>query len=237
MSGHSKWATTHRQKAVADSKRSVVFSKLSRLITVAARDKGADMAANFSLRMLVEKARAASMPKENIDKAIKKGSGGVDGEIFEELLYEAIGPFNTQFIIKCLTSNKNRTANDVRWLFTKSSGAFSTVSWNFEQKGVIELDTPKSEISDYENLELEIIENGGSDIIENENSITIYCNVSDLQNLSKFLESKNIKVESAELRYIAKDLVELDERQSTSIERLVEEIEDNEDVVDWWGNF
>lgn len=237
MSGHSKWATTHRQKAVVDSKRSIVFSKLSRLITVAARDKGADMSTNFSLRMLVEKARTVSMPKENIDKAIKKGSGGSDGEVFEELLYEAIGPFNTQFIIKCLTSNKNRTANDVRWIFTKNSGAFSTVSWNFEQKGVIEIASSKSEISDYENFELEVIENGGSDIIENEESVIIYCDVSELQNLSRFLESKKIKVESAEIRYLAKDLVELNEAQSASMERIAEQIEDNEDVVDWWGNF
>lgn len=237
MSGHSKWATTHRQKAVADSKRSKVFSRLSKLMTVAARQKGGDLTSNFSLRMLVEKARDSSMPKDNIEKAIKKGIGESDGENFEELLYEAVGPFNTQLIVKCLTSNKNRTANDIRWIFTRNNGVFSSVMWNFDQKGVIEIPSPKSEIPNYEELELEIIENGGTDIMENEDSITIYCNISDLQNLSKFLEGKNIKIDSAEIRYVAKDIVELDEGQTSSMERLIEIIEDNEDVVDWWGNF
>lgn len=237
MSGHSKWATTHRQKAVIDSQRSKVFSKLSRLITVAARQKGGDLSSNFSLRMLIEKARDCSMPKDNIEKAIKRGTGDGSEENFEELIYEAIGPHNTQFIVKCLTSNRNRTANDVRWIFTRNAGAFSSVMWNFDQKGVIEIPTPKSQISNYDELELEIIENGGSDIIENENSITVYCNIQDLQNLSKFFESKGIKVESAELKYVAKDIIELNDDQTNGIEKLIEALEDNEDVVDWYGNF
>lgn len=237
MSGHSKWATTHRQKAVIDSQRSKVFSKLSRLITVAARQKGGDISSNFSLRMLIEKARDCSMPKDNIEKAIKRGTGDGSEENFEELIYEAIGPHNTQFIVKCLTSNKNRTANDVRWIFTRNAGAFSSVMWNFDQKGVIEIPTPKSQISNYDELELEIIENGGSDIIENESSISVYCNIQDLQNLSKFFEGKGIKVESAELKYIAKDTVELNDDETNGIEKLIEALEDNEDVVDWYGNF
>lgn len=237
MSGHSKWATTHRQKAVADSQRSKVFSKLSRLITVAARQKGGDLSANFSLRVLVEKARDCSMPKDNIEKAIKKGIGEDGDENFEELIYEAIGPHNTQFIIKCLTSNKNRTANDVRWIFTRNAGAFSSVMWNFEQKGVIDVPMSKSQIPNYEEFELEVIENGGSDILENDDSITIYCNISDLQSLSKFLESKNIKIESADLKYIPKDTIELGEDETKGIEKLIDALDDNDDVVDWYGNF
>lgn len=237
MSGHSKWATTHRQKAIVDSQRSKVFSKLSRLITVAARQKGGDLSSNFSLRVLVEKARDCSMPKDNIEKAIKKGIGDGAEENFEELIYEAIGPHNTQFIIKCLTSNKNRTANDVRWIFTRNAGAFSSVMWNFYQKGCIEIPLSKSQIPNYEELELDIIENGGSDIIENENSITIYSEISDLQKLSKFLESKNIKIESADIKYVPKDTIELNDDETAGIEKLIEALEDNDDVVDWWGNF
>nr|MBP8689484.1 YebC/PmpR family DNA-binding transcriptional regulator [Patescibacteria group bacterium] len=207
MSGHSKWATTHRQKAVIDSQRSKEFSKLSRLITVAARQKGGDISSNFSLRMLVEKAKDCSMPKDNIDKAIKKGIGEDGDENFEELIYEAIGPYNTQFIVKCLTSNKNRTANDIRWIFSRNGGAFSSVMWNFEQRGAIEIYSLRSQIKNYDDFELEIIENGGIDIAENDNLTTIYTDIKDLQNLSKFLESKNIKIESAEIRYIPKETV------------------------------
>lgn len=178
MSGHSKWATTHHQKAAADAKRSAVFTKLSRLITVAAREKGGDMETNFSLRMLVDKARDASMPKDNIEKAIKKGAGGADGENFEELVYEAIGPFNTQFIIKCLTSNKNRTATNIRLIFSKVGGALSSVAWNFDKK-----------------------------------------------------------IELTGIEYIPKDTMELNEEQSLKIENIVDMLDNDEDVVNWWGNF
>ena len=237
MSGHSKWATTHRQKAVIDSQRSKEFSKLSRLITVAARQKGGDISSNFSLRMLVEKAKDCSMPKDNIDKAIKKGIGEDGDENFEELIYEAIGPYNTQFIVKCLTSNKNRTANDIRWIFSRNGGAFSSVMWNFEQRGAIEIYSLRSQIKNYDDFELEIIENGGIDIAENDNLTTIYTDIKDLQNLSKFLESKNIEIESAEIRYIPKETVSLTDEQNKNIENLIRLLEDNDDVVDWWGNF
>lgn len=235
MSGHSKWATTHKQKAIVDAKRSSVFTKLSRLITVAAREKGGDIATNFSLRMLVEKARDASMPKDNIDKAIKKGTGEIAGEVFEELVYEAIGPFNTQLIVKCLTDNRNRTAGDIRHLFSKAGGAMSGVSWNFEQRGVVSCQL--SVVGDFEEFELELIENGASGIEKYDNEIIIYSDVKDLQNLKKFLDDKSIKTESAEIKYVAKDLVELDDEQMKAIEKLVDEIDSNDDVVEWWGNF
>lgn len=237
MSGHSKWATTHRQKAIVDAKRSSVFTKLSRLITVAAREKGGDIATNFSLRMLVDKARDASMPKDNIDKAIKKGTGEIQGEVFEELIYEAIGPFNTQFIVKCLTDSRNRTAADIRHLFSKGGGAMSSVSWNFEQKGVVEIGMNNGSSIQTEELELELIENGASDVQIDGDMITIYCDVKDLQIVKNFLDSKNIKTESAEIKYVAKDCLDLDESQMQSIEKLVDEIENNDDVVEWWGNF
>lgn len=234
MSGHSKWATTHRQKEVADAKRSSAFTKLSRLITVAAKEKGGDMNTNFSLRMLVDKARDASMPKDNIEKAIKKGTGELEGDAFEELIYEAIGPFNTQFIVKCLTDNRNRTAGDIRHLFSKAGGAMSSVSWNFEQKGVIEIKDNNDKIRE---LELDLIDIGVEDISYEDIDAVLYCNQSDLQKIKTFFDEKNIKTESAEVKYVAKDILELNNEQTTSIENLVDEIDSNDDVVDWWGNF
>lgn len=235
MSGHSKWATTHRQKAIADAKRSSVFTKLSRLITMAAREKGGDINTNFSLRMIVDKARDASMPKENIEKAIKKGTGELEGEVLEELIYEAIGPHNTQFVVKCLTDNRNRTASDLRHLFTKAGGAMSSVAWNFEQKGVIEILNSNFKAGD--EFEMEVIENGASDIQKEEEITTVYCEPRDLQKLKNFFDNLGIKTENAENKYIAKDIVELNEEQSQSIENIVNEIDENDDIVDWWGNF
>ena len=231
MSGHSKWATTHRQKAVIDSQRSKEFSKLSRLITVAARQKGGDISSNFSLRMLVEKAKDCSMPKDNIDKAIKKGIGEDGDENFEELIYEAIGPFNTQFIVKCLTDSRNRTASDIRYLFSKFGGAMSSVAWNFEQRGVLET---IQNINDYE---LDLIENGALDIQKESDSFIIYCDVKDLQRLKDFFDNKSIKTESAEIKYVPKDCLDLNEEQTQTIEKIVDEIDANDDIVDWWGNF
>lgn len=236
MSGHSKWATTHRQKAVADAKRSSVFTKLSRLITVAAREKGGDINTNFSLRMFVEKARDASMPKENIDKAIKKGTGEIEGEAFEELVYEAIGPFNTQFIVKCLTDNRNRTAGDIRHLFSKAGGAMSSVGWNFEQKGEIQVNNEELNKRG-EDIELELIENGATDVQTEGDLFIVYCGISELQNLKKFFDDKGVKTESAEIKFVPKDTLELDDEQMKSIEKLVDEIDANDDVVEWWGNF
>lgn len=231
MSGHSKWATTHRQKAVVDAKRSSIFTKLSRLITVAAREKGGDMNMNFSLRMLVDKARDVSMPKDNIEKAIKRGTGEIAGEAFEELIYEAIGPFNTQFIVKCLTDSRNRTAGDIRHLFSKAGGAMSSVSWNFEQKGVVET------LQNMDDYELDLIEIGVIDIQKDSDSTMLYCDISDLQKIKTFFDDKNIKTESAEIKYVAKDCLDLNNEQMSSIEKLVDELDSNDDVVDWWGNF
>ncbi len=235
MSGHSKWATTHRQKAIVDAKRSSVFTKLSRLITMAAREKGGDINTNFSLRMVVDKARDASMPKENIEKAIKKGTGELEGEVLEELVYEAIGPHNTQFIIKCLTDNRNRTAGDIRHLFSKAGGAMSSVAWNFEQKGVIEI--LNSNFKEGDEFEMELIENGAADIQKDDEITTVYCDVKDLQKLKNFFDQLNIKTESAENKYVAKDTIELTDEQSAQVENVVNEIESNDDIVDWWGNF
>ncbi|MDP3043611.1 MAG: YebC/PmpR family DNA-binding transcriptional regulator [bacterium] len=238
MSGHSKWATTKRQKAVTDAKRGAIFTKLSNIITIAAREKGGDPDTNFSLRMAIDKARTANMPKDNIERAIKRGTGELAGAAIEELVYEGLGPAKSQFIVKCLTDNKNRAAANIRHLFTKHGGAFGSVMWNFESKGVIRI--AKDELTNNklsaEEFELELIDAGAQDILKEEEGVTIYTKIEDLQKVKKFLEEKNIKTESAEIEYIAKEDLALSGEDKERVEKFIEELEDNEDAADYYHN-
>ena len=233
MSGHSKWATTKRAKAANDAKRGAIFTKLANTITIAARDKGGDISSNFTLRMAIDKAKAANMPKDNIDRAIKRGTGELDGAQIEELIYEGIGPANTQFIVKCLTDNKNRSAAEVRHAFTKHGGSFGSVMWNFEKKGVVRVEEDKAKVKE---LELELIDYGAQDIIEQEDCVEIYTQIEDLQKLKDFLEQKSINTESAEMEYIAKDSVKLSDEDKEKVEKFFESLEDMEDVSDFYTN-
>ena len=237
MSGHSKWATTHRQKEIVDAKRGAIFTKFANVIAIAAK-QGGDPSANPSLRAAIEKARSASMPKDNIERAIKKGTGELGGEQIEELYYEAIGPGNSQFVIKCVTDNKNRSAGNVRHIFTKNGGVFGNVLWNFEQKGVImiensELDAKKINFGD---LELELIDAGIDDLLKETEGLTIYTKIDKLQAINSFLESKGLKVASAEIEYVAKEKQELKDNEKAIAERIMEALEDNEDVSDYYTN-
>jgi len=238
MSGHSKWSTIKRKKGALDAKRGVVFTKLANLITIMAKKHGSDPDTNFSLRMAIEKAKSVNMPKNNIERAIKRGSGEIDGEQIEELIYECVGPANSQFIIKALTDNKNRSAANIRHIFTKAGGSLGSVMWNFEQKGVIvvaneELKNKKIII---DNFEMELIDAGAEDITnENENKI-IYTKIENLQNIKKFLDNKNIKIESAEIEYIAKEKININDNNKNKIEKLINDIENCEDIADYYIN-
>jgi YebC/PmpR family DNA-binding regulatory protein len=235
MSGHSKWATIKRAKAATDAKRGAVFTKLGNLITVAVREKGADPSVNFSLRVAVDKARQANMPKENIERAIKRGTGELAGNQIEELIYEGIGPANSQFIIRCLTDNKNRSAATVRHSLSKYGGSLGSVMWNFEKKGVIRI--LKEEFNEFnDEFELKLIEAGAQDIKKEEEGITIISDVQDLQKLRNFFEDKQIKIENSDIEYIAKDEIKLNEEEKDKINKLIEELEDNEDVSDYYTN-
>lgn len=235
MSGHSKWATTHRQKEIADAKKGAIFTKLANIITIAAR-KGGDPTTNFALRIAVDKGRAVNMPKENIERAIKRGTGEGGGAAIEELTYEGIGPAKAQFIIKSLTDNKNRSASQIRHLFTKNGGSFGSVMWNFEQKGVVRIPNDKFLISNKDEFELELIDQGADDIISEEEGVTIYTNPGNLQKIKQFLESKNIATESADVEYVTKEGLELNDEGRAQVERFIEELEDNEDVSDYYTN-
>lgn len=237
MSGHSKWATTHRQKALVDAKRGAIFTKIANIITVAAKKSG-DPEANPSLRAAIDKAKAVNMPKDNIERAIKKGTGELAGDQVEELFYEGLIPPGVQVIVKCLTDNKNRSGSTVRHLFTKNGGAFSSVMWNFLQLGVIQIS--KEEVKDkhlsYEELELELIDQNIYDFEKEIEGVNVYTEVKDLQKIKDFLENKGLKIESAEIEYVPKEKITLKGEDETKIEKFIEELEDNEDVSDYYTN-
>jgi len=233
MSGHSKWSTIKRQKGAADAKRGALFTKLGRMITVAAREKGGNPDTNFSLRMAIDKAKAANMPKENIEKAIKRGTGESEEKAIQELLYEGFGPAKSQFIIKCLTDNKNRSASNIRHLFAKHGGSLGSVAWNFEQKGVIRVADSRLPIDD---LELELIDAGTQDIVKEEEGTVLFAKPEDLRKVKRFLDSENIGVESADIEYVAKEKLKVGAEDKEKIEKFIEALEDNEDIADYYTN-
>lgn len=237
MSGHSKWATTHRQKELVDAKRGAIFTKLANIITIAAR-KGGDPSANPSLRAAVDRARDSSMPKDNIERAIKKGTGELGGEQVEELFYEGVIPPNVQIVVKCLTDNKNRSGSTVRHLFTKNGGSFGAVLWNFSQLGVIRIasETFSEKKINSEDLELELIDLGITDFKKEDEGVIIYTEIKDLQKVRDFLDSKGLKVEASEIEYVAKEKTILPAEASEKIDKLFEELDDNEDVGDYYSN-
>lgn len=238
MSGHSKWATTKRAKAAVDAKRGAMFTKIANLITIAAREKGGDPDTNFTLRIAIEKAKSANMPKDNIARAIKRGTGEGDGQEVTELVYEGFGPAKSQFIVKCLTDNRNRASASIRHLFAKHGGALGAVAWNFSQKGVIRISKEELKNADIklEDLELSLIDAGAQDFLPEEEGVTIYTKVEDLQALKKFMEEKNIKTETAEIEFIAKENQKIKGEDKEKIEKFTEELEDCEDVADYYTN-
>ncbi|NTU99013.1 YebC/PmpR family DNA-binding transcriptional regulator [Candidatus Falkowbacteria bacterium] len=236
MSGHSKWATTKRQKAVTDAKKGAIFTKLANLITLAAKEKGGDPTVNFMLRMTIEKAKAANMPKENIERSIKRGTGELAGDAIEELYYEGIGPSRTQFIVKCLTNNKNRTAAEIRHIFSKNGGSMGAVGWNFGQKGVIRVSEESLGDRDWEELEMSLIDTGADDILKEEEGLIVYTKIADLQKMKEWFDNEKISVEMAQIEYVPKETQELDDDELVPVERFIEELEDNEDVNDYYHN-
>lgn len=234
MSGHSKWSTIKRKKGLADAKRGAVFTKLGNLITIAAKDKGGDLDTNFVLRMAVDKAKAANMPKDNIEKAIKRGTGELEGGQILELLYEGMGPANAQYVIKAITDNKNRSASEIRHIFSKHGGSLSSVMWNFKQKGVIRILNDNFSLDD--DSELELIEFGAEDIQKEAEGITVITSMQDLQNLKKYFDDKKIITESAEIEYLAKDTTQLNETDQEKIDKFEDALDECEDIGDYYSN-
>jgi YebC/PmpR family DNA-binding regulatory protein len=239
MSGHSKWATTKRAKAATDAKRAVLFTKLAKAMTVAARQKGGDPETNFSLRLAIDKAKAANMPRENIDRAIKRGTGELQGAAIEELIYEGRGPGGTALIIKCLTDNKNRSAQEVKHVLTKHGGSLASpnaVMWQFAKKGVIRLENEQIAKKTPEELELMLIDLGADDITKETEGLIVFSKVENLQKIKKGLENSGLIVEYAEIEFVPKEKITLDPELTKKNEELFEELDATEDVDDYYTN-
>jgi len=237
MSGHSKWATTKRAKAVVDAKRGAVFTKLANLISIAAR-KGGDPAMNFALAQAVERARSVNMPKDNIERAIKRGTGEDGGQAIEELVYEGFGPAQSQFVIRVVTDSRNRAAANIRHIFTKHGGALGAVLWNFEQKGVILIaeETWQGAKLPFDDFALESIDAGVDDIKHEDEGIIIYTKPEDLAKTKTWLETKKLATESADIEYVAKEKLNLSEEDRARVENFIEALEADEDVNDYFFN-
>jgi len=239
MSGHSKWATTRRQKEATDKKRSASFTRLARVVTVAAREGGGDPSSNFKLRMAIEKAKQGNMPKDNIERAIKRGTGELEGEIIEEIAYEAIGPENTALIIKALTDNKNRTVSDIKNILSKNGGKLAgpnAVSWMFDLKGIINIKNAKSQISNIEEFQLNLIEVGAEDFEEENENLIIFTQPSSLQKVKEAIENHNINIDSAEIEYFSKKDNQIQLQNTEKIEKLLDALEENEDIENIFTN-
>ncbi len=237
MSGHSHFSSIKHKKAITDAKRGKIFSKLAKQISIAVREKGGDPETNSSLRMAIEKAKDFNMPKENIERAIKKGTGDVDGAKLEEFTLEAYGPESIAIIIQGITDNKNRALGEVKQILAKNNGKLAnegSVKWMFERKGTITIQAqnPKSK----EDLELKVIEAEAEDIYWRDQVLDVYTKIEDLEKVKKNLENQGIKIESASLDWISKDKIELDEKNRQAVEKLFETLDENDDIQEIYSN-
>jgi YebC/PmpR family DNA-binding regulatory protein len=239
MSGHSKWATIKRKKAAKDSKRSDQFAKLLRAVEVAARDGGGDLAANMTLASAVEKAKASSVPNDNIDRAIKRGSGAdADGARYEEITYEGYAPGGIALFIETLTDNRNRTAQDVRHAFTRNGGNLGetgSTGWMFTRKGVIVVE--KSAAPDVERLLELALEAGAEDLNDSESSWEIVTDPAALAAVRDALREAGIEVFSAELTMLPQSTIPVDGGEARRVLQLIDALEDLEDVQNVYANF
>lgn len=236
MSGHSKWSTIKRQKGAADAKRGQLFTKLAREITVAARAGLPDPEANPRLRIAIQKARAESMPKENIERAIDRAKGGSGGESLDEITYEGYGPGGIAFIVQAMTDNRNRTVGEVRAAFTRgggSLGADGSVAWMFDAVGQIVVNAGKL---DPEEVALMAIDVGATEFETDEESVIVYTETQDLHKVVEQLTAAGLEIESSELVMKPKDPVTPDTDVAVKVIRLVERLEDLDDVQTVYTN-
>jgi YebC/PmpR family DNA-binding regulatory protein len=237
MSGHSKWSTIKRQKGANDAKRGALFTKLTREIITAARQGGGDPEANYRLRMAIDKARANSMPAENIKRAIERATGvGADAEQYEEVTYEGIGPANVAVIVAAMTDNRNRTASEIRSIFTRHGGTLSTVAWQFVPRGVISLPLNGRDPDD---VTLAAIDAGAADVSAPDGgSIIVTTEPVDLEAVRRSLADAGYEADSAELSMEPTTTVEVsDEKAAKSVLQFVERLEDLDDVQEVYANF
>lgn len=236
MSGHSKWHNIQVRKGAQDAKRANLFTKYAKGITIAAQ-KGGDPASNFSLRLAIEKAKAVGMPKDNIERAIKRGTGELEGARMEEVLYEAFGPGGVAVLIKTVTDNKNRTVSDLKHILTQADGSFGSagsVQWMFGQWGVIVVD--KAAVANRDEFEMSLIEADAEDIADSDGEIEIKTKVESLQHVLNKLKEMNVAVKESGIRWVAKDKVAVDKDTAEKLGDLFAELAAHDDVEDYFTN-
>jgi len=237
MSGHSKWHTIKHKKGAADAKRGRVFTKLIKEITVAARIGGGDAEGNPRLRTVLLAAKAANMPKDNIEKAIKKGTGELAGVSYEEVVYEGYGPGGVALFVQALTDNRNRTLPEIRHLFTKYGGNLgesNCVSWKFEKKGYIVV--PKEKASEESLLEI-VLDAGGDDVRDDGGNWEVLTPPERLHAANEALGARGIQSTSAEISMVPKDSVKVEGKKAQQLLSMMEALEEHEDVQNVWANF
>jgi YebC/PmpR family DNA-binding regulatory protein len=229
MSGHSKWSQIRRQKGVNDSKRGQLFTKLGREITVAARSGTPDPDANFRLRLAVQKARESNMPADNIQRAIQRAAGLGEGASLDEIVYEGYGPSGVAVLVEAMTDNRNRTVAEVRNIFSRNGGNMGetgSVAWMFEPRGVIAID---ADGANPEDVELAAIEAGATDVVVDGRNVTIYTDSGALDEVRRALADR-FKITDAEATVVPQTTVELDSQKATQVLKLIERLEDLDDV-------
>jgi len=238
MSGHSKWSTIKRQKGANDAKRGALFTKVAREISVAARQGGGDPDANYRLRLAIEKARSVNMPADNIKRTIDKATGGGEGEQFEEIVYEGYGPGGVALLVEAQTDNRNRTAGEVRSIFAKAGGQLAgsgAVAWQFEPRGLI---TVARDGIDVDEVALAAIDAGATDVdTDAPDAIEIFTDPGHLEAVRRGLEAAKVRIDTAESTMVARQTIELDSSRARQALRLVELLEELDDVSRVTANF
>ena len=237
MSGHSKWSTIKRKKGAEDAKRGKLFTRLAREITVAARDGGGDPGANPALRLAIEKARNANMPKDNIERAIKRGTGELEGGgQLEEVIYEGYAPHGVALLVKCLTDNRNRTIADVRRIFNRSGGNLAeagAVTWMFDTKGYI---TIARDDMDPDDIFMMAVDAGAEDVEISDEFVEVYTAPEDLHWVRESLAGRGLSIEHAELSQVPKTLMTLGEKETLQVMHMIEALEELDDVQQVYSN-
>jgi len=237
LAGHSKWDNIKHKKAKEDARRGKIFTKMTRLIAVAAREGGPDVNTNFRLRLAVDKAKSYNVPNDTIERAIKRGAGELEGDSYEEFVYEGYGPGGVAIMLQIMTDNRNRTAGDVRHLFSKYGGNLGEsgcVAWMFEKKGVVRI---ARNGADEDEVLMAALEAGGEDVQSDDEGFTIYSDPASFEEVRNALEEAGYEIESAEISMQPKNTVAVEGADAKRLLQLLEALEDHDDIQDVQANF